>query len=326
MTPKLLFSDRVAKAATLLSVSNEALSKGLSDAGLSNDSSGLALLDAETTTPEDLVEILQGCVPTAKKLQLKACAGILKGYDPLSKNDRIQYTSDSKSQSRDETVIEAVKALRPIQQWNDKELLEDFALNRSMESIEELDHRAKHQRFVILKDPILKNIKKYEPGKEEIDVEMTLKLLRDTRKRTIPGVIPRLGGVAIVYRITDLNLEDRIIEICPICGEALYMGLCESCQVNITGVGDDERAFMKLAVDYARSHSDSFGFSDRKALVASAMKGIDDLKITWPSIIEEFDRLKATGNLSKLKIIGNRPSTADPFFVDGARAFGNKSF
>jgi len=318
MTPKLPLSDRVAKVATLLSVPAETLSKSLDEAGIKNDSTGLALLDAETTTSEDLVGLLQGCVPSAKKLQLKACAGMLKGYDPLSKNDRVQYTSDSKPQTRDETVIEAVKALRPIQQWSDEEVLQKFSDTRDYETEQELNRRAKGQNFICLIPG------KYEPGKEVIDIKMSLELLRNTRKRTNPSTLPVEGTVLQVYKVSELNLEDRIVEICPICGKTMYKGWCENCQCNISGVGDDERAFMKLVADSDNFNTD--GFADRKALVASALQGIDDLKITWPSLVKEFDELKATGNLPKLKVIGNRPSTADPFFQDGNRSFGNKQY
>jgi hypothetical protein len=318
MTPKLPLSDRIEKVSKLLSVSAETLSKSLEEAGIKNDPAGLALLDAETTTSEDLVEILQSCVPSAKKLQLKACAGTLKGYDPLSKNERIQYTSNTAPQTRDETVIEAVKALRPIQQWSDEEVLEKFSKTRDYECEQELNRRAKGQNFIVLIPG------KYEPGKEVIDTKMSLELLRNTRKRTNPSTLPVEGTVLQVYKVTELNLEERIVEICPICGKTMYKGWCENCQVNISGVGDDERAFMKLVADSDNFSSDSM--SDRKALVISAMKGIDDLKVTWPSLVKEFDELKATGNLPKLKIIGNRPSTADPFFQDGNRSFGNRSY
>lgn len=318
MTPKMSFSDRVAKVATLLSVPAETLTKSLDDAGIKNDPTGLALLDAETTTAEDLVDLLQGCVPAAKKLQLKACAGMLKGYDPLSKDTRVQYTSDSPARSPGESIVEVVKALRPIQQWTDEELLAKFSECRDYESEQELSRRAKNQNFIVLVPG------KYEPGKEVIDIKTSLELLKNTRKRTNPSTLPVEGTVLQVYKVTELNLEERIVEICPICGKTMWKGWCENCQINIFGVGDDERAFMKLVADSDNFNADSH--SDRKALVASATKGMDDLKGTWPSLVKEFDELKATGNLPKLKVIGNRPSTADPFFQDGNRSVGNKSF
>jgi hypothetical protein len=64
-------------------------------------------------------------------------------------------------------------------------------------------------------------------------------------------------------------------------------------------------------------------FSDRKAALASASKGLDDLKMTWPSLAQKFDDLKLTNSLPKLKVIENRPSTAvaDPFHVAGNRSY-----
>lgn len=71
MTPT--FDVRVSKSAELLSVSSESLTKTLEDAGIKNDSIGIALLEAHTTMIEDIVDILQSdCASKAKKLQLKA--------------------------------------------------------------------------------------------------------------------------------------------------------------------------------------------------------------------------------------------------------------
>jgi hypothetical protein len=124
-----------------------------------------------------------------------------------------------------------------------------------------------------------------------------------------------------VYRITELNPDDRIVELCPICGEILYKGYCSKCELDFSGVGDDERSYVKLISNSekfnARSHS------DRKAVHASASKGLEDLRTTWPSIAPTFDDLKLTNSLPKLRMIKNIPATqvADPFHVSGNRSF-----
>jgi hypothetical protein len=323
------FSDRISKVSEILNVPPTTVSEILKKEGLEDTPSGISLLNAPTTTVDDLIEILQTGIPEAKKLQVKAAASALKGDDPLQKNPEPRVTSAIPTEQVAQPhlldqiaqpLVEYLKSSKPIQQWSDKELLERYAEKREYEVEQELNLRSKNQPFIILLAG------KHEPGKEAIDIEASLELLKSARKRTNPTMIPHGETVVQVYRIAELNLQDRIMEICPICGQALYKGYCEKCQVNFASVGDDERAYIKLM-----SGSDNFNagsFSDRKHLIASASKGLDDLKITWPGLAKKFDELRLTGDLPKLRIVANRPSStvADPFFQDGNRAFGNRKF
>ena len=316
------FKDRVTKSAELLSVEKKFLEEDLKKAGIDNDSTGVSLLDSETTTIEDLVGIIEtGCGTGIPNLKLKAAASILKG-NTLT---RTTTPTDNKMQvvnadTQNQTIADVLKANRPIEQWQDRELLERFAKDKEYKIEQELHKRAKQQNFIVL----IPSKKKYEPGKESIDIEATLELLKSARKRTNPSMLPVEGKVLPVYKITELNPEDRIIELCPFCGETLYKGYCEKCQSNFSGIGDDERAYVKLISD--TKNFDVTSFSDRKAVAASAKKGLDDLKETWPSLVQVFDELKVTNSLPKLRVIMNRPSIADPYFQDGNRSFGQKKF
>lgn len=329
MAPNPSFTDRVKKAAELIAADKKSiaevektLTKDLKEAGIEDNSVGVSILDAESTEPGDLFGILQnGCGHGVPILKLKAAASVLKGKS-LTKtttppdNKLPVVNADAQVQ----TIAEIMKSNRPIEQWNDRELLERFAKEREHEVEQELHKRAKQQNFIVL----VPSEKKYEPGKEMIDVSTSLELLKNARKRTNPTMLPIEGKVLPVYKITELNPEDRIVALCPFCGETLYKGYCQKCESNVSGVGDDELAYVKLI-----SELDTFdvnSFSDRKAVITSARKGLDDLKNTWPKLAQEFDELKATNNLPKLRVILNRPSdVADPFFQNGNRSFGHKT-
>ena len=104
--------------------------------------------------------------------------------------------------------------------------------------------------------------------------------------------------------------------MCPLCGEVLYKGYCDKCESNFSGIGYDERAYLSLISASGNMKLESF--SDRRALIASATKGIDDLKKTWPSIQVTFDSLKSTSSLPSLKKIRTLPNIvkqSDPFNV-----------
>jgi len=320
MAPLISFSDRISKSAKLLSVETKSLAQDLKKSGIENDSTGLLLLDANTTTIDDLVSILEsGCANGVPKLKLKAAASILKG-EHLEKatpsSEQKMPVIDASSQYQ--TLAEIVKANRPIEQWGDRELIERYAQDKEDCIEQELHKRVKGQNFIVLKPG------KYEPGKEQIDIDLTMELLKSSRKRTNPSMIPTDGKVLPVYKITELNPQDRIVEICPFCGETLYRGYCDQCELNFSPIGDDERAYINLISESSKFNKNNF--SDRRAVYMSAQKGVEDLKQTWPSLAKEFDELKVTNNLPKLRVIMNRPSVADPFFQDGNRSFGNRSF
>jgi len=314
------FSDRISESAKLLSVETKSLIQDLKKSGIENDSTGLLLLNANTTTIDDLVSILEsGCANGVPRLKLKAAASILKGEHlekatPFSK----QKMSVIDASSQYQTLTEIIKANRPVEQMGDRELIERYAQDKENCIEQELHKRAKGQNFIVLRPG------KYEPGKEEIDIDLTMELLKSSRKRTNPSMIPIEGKILPVYKITELNPQDRIVEICPLCGETLYRGYCDQCELNFLSIGDDERAFINLISESPKFNRNNF--SDRRAVYVSAQKGIEDLKQTWPSLAKKFDELKLVNNLPKLRIIMNRPSIADPFFQDGNRSFGNRTF
>jgi hypothetical protein len=177
---------------------------------------------------------------------------------------------------------------------------------------------------------------KGEDGKDPIDIENSLDILKRARKMVTPSFLPMGsdGAVSPIYPILSLNIQDRIIDICPICGESLFKGYCMKCQMNLggvggignVGIGDDERAYMKLVSDSENFNKDAY--ADRKALYVSAISGLENLKKTWPSLIQKFEELKMTNSLPKLRVIVSRPSTVvkDPFFQDGNRSFGQKTY
>jgi hypothetical protein len=124
-----------------------------------------------------------------------------------------------------------------------------------------------------------------------------------------------------VYRITELNPEDQIVEICPFCGEITYKGYCEKCNSDFNGTGDDEKSYIKLITE--TESFDKNSRSDRQDVLRSAGKGIVDLRKTWPRVSKRFDELKLLNDLPKLRKSKNLPSQrpADPFYVSGNRTF-----
>lgn len=312
-------SARFEKAAEVLKLQDSEVPRFkeiLSSIGIEEDEMGLKYLNSHVVTHEDLNNVLCEHFEDKGLFCVKAAAMYLKGDDPFEEAPVVKPNNAESESSANEALIQFIQANKPIGQMTDVELLALWDKNRDDQTEQELNRRAKGQSFVVLKSGT------QIPGKEEIDHEYTLEMIKSARKRNNPTIIPyRDNTFASVYKITELNLNDRIIEICPICGEILWKGYCSACDSNFVGVGDDERSYIKLIVDSGKINEKSV--SDRKAVIVSAAKGVEDLKMTWPGLYKEFEELKLTGNLPKLRKIANRPAQApaDPFHVAGNRKF-----
>lgn len=282
--------------------------------GIEDNEEGLSLLNAHTTTEEFIYNELLSCVSTKDKpkLKLKAVASILKGIDPFSKKDiDVLSLQDFVGTQKDKDINNLITVLRTPDKMKDRELLEAFDSDREHDIEQELLRRSKGQAFIVLLDGSTED-------KSKIDIDVSLELLKRSRKMTNPTIIPHPndpGKIVQVYQIGQLHMEDNIVELCPFCDEVMFKGYCQKCNANFAGVGDEERSYVRLI-----SESDGFkeeSFSDRRSVLVSALKGLESLREVWPSVSIRFRELKMLGDLPKLRKIRKLPSArpADPFNV-----------
>ena len=80
-------------------------------------------------------------------------------------------------------------------------------------------------------------------------------------------------------------------------------------------MGDEERAYVRLITK--QESFDQGSYADRRAVLVDALKGVEALKQSWPSVRIKFRELKMTGDLPKLRKLRTLPSVkpADPFNV-----------
>jgi hypothetical protein len=304
--------ERVKKVSEFSGIDEKEIFDSLTKVGIDDTDEGLKLLNSDIASVEVLEQELSVLVrmPVLKR---KAAIAILKGNDPFKKDPPERKVNVVAP----DAIAELARALRDIHKMKNEELIKLYDIERDLEVEQELNRRAKSQPFVILTG------EQYEPGKEMIDITLSCEQLRRAGKGyTVPSMIPGPDKKIVrVYRITELNPDDRIVELCPVCGDILYKGYCPKCELNFSGVADDERAYVSLVVHCEKFNRSSH--SDRKAVHASASKGLEDLKTTWPSIAPTFEDLKLTNSLPKLRMIKNIPATqvADPFHVSGHRSF-----
>jgi hypothetical protein len=328
---------RIKKAADVLKVDYDDFRKTVSDSlGIDLNDESLQLLNAQTTTEQIIIETLKGY--SYPLLKLLAAAAILKGRDPFVKKEEVPQNTFTTSEGGNSVInnstvveesgivhqfVELTKSLRDPKQMKDKELLELYDKERDYEVEQELHRRANFQHFVVLKPSLVDGYRSFFPysTKKDIDIDMSLELLKRSRRMVNPTLV-RQGDVFVnVYRVTELNPEDQIFEICSFCGEIMYDSYCEHCNSDFGGMGDAEKIFIKLITEMESFDKNSM--SDRRAVLASTSKGLEDLRKTWPRVAKKYEELKVLGDLPKLKKSKSLPSSkpADPFHVAGNRNF-----
>jgi hypothetical protein len=309
---------RYQKATDVLRLEKVAvLEEILEKQGIRKDEEGLRYLDSNIVSEKKLEEIFSTSLPNTGFFLVKAAVLYLKGIDPFVppvKEDKEKEIREKDSGT--DILLRYMQENKPVEQMSDKDLLNLWIEKREESMERELNKRAKGQPFIILK------MKKTEPGKEIIDAEFSLEMLKSSKKRTNPSIVPYENNTfATVYKITELNIDDRLIEYCPFCGETLWKSYCSKCESNLSGIGDDERVFIKMVVDAKKINVRTM--SDRKAAIVCALKGIEQLKESWPSLRDRFDEEKLLGTLPVLKTLANRPPNikVDPFNISGNRTF-----
>lgn len=319
------FHSRIQKVSDILKVMKpEEIKDALNTVGISDDDFGFQLLEAETTDDNVLASALQEKYRVMKstsdavfaeglpEARLRAATAILKGRDPFS--SKKEGSVFAVQTAPVEALSELIRNNIPLQNRKDKDLLDEFIREEDLSVQQELDKRANGKPFIVLN----------ETGK--IIPEISLDLLKRARRgEDIPDMIPIGADRANVYPIQRFKLENRIKDESPLVPGATLMGnYCRETDEDFGGISQEARQFIRLVVEftntegYKKSKFHSFrldSYSDKKALMSSARKGIEDLKKTWPSVARIFYDKQAAGTLPSLKIeVPIATKKDDPFY------------
>jgi len=179
---------------------------------------------------------------------------------------------------------------RPVSQWGDKELVESYGIDCSTEIQDEFSKRSKEQAVVAFKDE----------NSDEVDVEVTLDVLRQSRRRrNIPKTIRKDGKV---YRLMEVGQFPSVVyEESPLVpGSLLLNGYCEASQADFSDVGNRERQFIRVVVDEGEA-PDIDNRMSIVGIVSTAEKGISELEKLFPNVAIKFRELDKTDGLPSLK-------------------------
>lgn len=193
---------------------------------------------------------------------------------------------------------DVLNRITPIGQWSDEQLLEKYSpvCDRAVET--ELKARSELRPCIIFKFK----------SKDEIDVELSLKLLREARRREVPNVYKSEGKTYKVYRVGEFP-EDTYTR-CPVTGSLLFENYSEKIGVKWE-MPYDALQFVALLVNNG---------VDVTAMVARELqkeykdRGLDGLKDLFPKIGVQYEELKEINELPNLKAtLNSRDAKMDPF-------------
>lgn len=293
--PTDVFQQKVEKAAQVMKITPVELMRHLADLGIEPDADGLALLEASTTQESDAKRVMvEGKEPQVKIARFKAGWAILKGSS--EKADKASETSD------------LIKALRPTDQYSDKELIEQYNAECSSKIVDELRKRSNGRPFIIFMN------------NGHLNIGATAELLRLARRQETPATYiigeQNNGGVVEKQIVKVCQLGEfpmTYVEECPLHGIILAGSYCEKCGNTWDGIKEEDRVIVKVA-NNGGNELVNRGVVAINELIEKVRKEGAQFLLSTPSIRAKYDELKIDDKLPKLRRrMSQSKGVADPF-------------
>ena len=218
-------------------------------------------------------------------------------------NQKAESTGTVEQKPADSLTQQLIQTLKPIGQYSDEELLKQYGPTCDKATEDELKSRSNGRYCIIFKD------------KFTVDVEKSLKLIREARRRDVPRTYKDDKKVHKVYYVGEFPEENSIQ--CPVSGDILFDGYSDSLGVKWE---IPYEALQFIAV-LNRNGITVNAITARDLQKEYKENGMDGLRMLYPKIATIYDELKEIGELPNLQCKVNSRTSAkrqDPF--------GNKRF
>jgi hypothetical protein len=252
--------------------------------GVDDSDIGIQILEAATTTFEDFekafISTSSNKCPTAR---LKFIWEMLKCNDPTKQKD-------------DSSISDLTKILKPIGQWQDLELLEQYGKQCPDSITEELEKRSKKRFTIIFNDD------------GSVDAENSLYMLRKARVQETPSTFLIKNEMKQVYRVSDFPMD--IFYECPIHSNILLVdGYCEECGTKWDITDKNKNVFIRFLI------------SEVNDIRPYKKMAFEDLKAEFPKVFLKFKSLQEEDKLPSLKRKLSKTRDGDPFRVVNHKTF-----
>ncbi len=188
-----------------------------------------------------------------------------------------------------QSIQKLIKNNRPISQWKDGELVAGLNSDCSYEIVDELKKRSNGWSVVAFEDE----------EKEIVNVEVTLKMLQQSRRREVPQMVRKDGKTYRLYKVG--KWPNAVFMKCPLHeGVLLTENYCDECEQSYDGASKDSLIFLRIL-----SNRGDINDNDKlrlKDLVKKAREeGVKGLRELFPKAAFEYDDLKKSDELPSLK-------------------------
>jgi hypothetical protein len=248
--------------------------------GIYEDDESLKLLESDDCTEgEARRAFCENGVPNLPPVRFKRVWGILKGKNSVP--DTISAPAHIQAAAGIEKVVQAI---RPIDNWSDEELIAAYGPDCP---IDEMVRRSKGRAFVVFKNEEA-NI---------VDCDITLRMLREARKRETPVHYKSTDALKRLYRAGDF--PSQVYEECPLHAHVLLLdGYCDECGHTWEGISLEAKQFARVLKESGEAPKDGPGI---RQLLATARTGINALTSDYPKVSMKFHELKTEEKLPSLK-------------------------
>jgi hypothetical protein len=190
-----------------------------------------------------------------------------------------------------------IDRITPIGQYSDKQLLDKYGVDCDLSVETELKVRSEQRCCIVFNED------------DTINKEISLKLLREARRREIPSTYKdKSNKVYRVYRVGQF--PEQIYTRCPVTGSILFDGYCDALGVS-WDIPIEALQFIAVLVNEGVEVNALTARDLQKEFVKN---GMDGLKSVFPKIATTFEELKEIGELPNLKArLSARDAVQDPF-------------
>lgn len=293
--------QRISEAASIFSPycksPEEVIIAALQEIGIDDSEIGIKILEAPSTVADDFNAVLVKQDINIPLPRVKAVWIMLKGQDPfkqkevnVDKNDMTIHTP-----ALVEEIVKRLEKQKPIGQWSDQELLQNYGRDCPLQVEEELAKRSKGRPCIT-----------FLHG--EIHLETSLELLRQARHVNTPTTYYIGCETVKVYKVGDFPMS--MFYECPTHSHVLLVnGYCEECGLVFKDyeVNKEKYIFIRLI-----SETDKL---QPVALRAYLDSSIEELKRMFPKIALKYNDLKEEGRLPTMKRRLSNTKEGDPFRV-----------
>jgi hypothetical protein len=188
-------------------------------------------------------------------------------------------------------ISNIIEAIKPIGQWGDYELLQQYSRDCNSQIEEELAKRAKGRYCITFNED------------QTVDVENSLYMLRKARHQETPATFLFDNELKKAYRINEFPLE--VFYECPIHSKILLVdGYCEECAKKWDVTENENNIFIRLITE-----------NEKVDIRTYKNASFEILKENFPKTWLKFVELREEDRLPSLKRKISKTYQGDPFRV-----------